>query len=260
MSEADQTPQDNQQQQQQDDGNKSENKFQSRINKLYGQKKEAEEFSANLEAENKELRSQMADLQEQMTALAGRNDPKEPQAGLDTTIPRDQNDGSAGNLNAELVKNIVQDTVGNILSQRDEQVKQRQQIQAAHQKAWRSAVEEMPALADKNSELYQAAQAVWDKDQELRNSPAGPYKAAVMARGFLGSDNVPKEKLQSATMQSAVNQRLDSGSSAKEIEEIDTELADLKNRMASGEMIQRVWPRYRELRAKKAELLQNKNQ
>jgi hypothetical protein len=107
--------------------------------------------------------------------------------------------------------------------------------------------------------LDEAAQAVWEKDQELRNSPAGPYKAAVMARGFLGSGSVSKEKLQSATMQSAVNQRLDNGSSAKEIEEIDTELADLKNRMASGEIIQRVWPRYRELRAKKAELLQSKN-
>jgi hypothetical protein len=253
MSEEEKTPQEGQEQEQ------KENKFQARINKLYGQKKEAEEFSANLEAENKELRSQMADLQERVSALAGRDDTGEPPAGPNTTIPRDQNDGSAGNLNAELVKNIVQDTVGSILSQRDEQVRQRQEIQSAHQKAWRSAVEEMPALADKNSELYQAAQAVWEKDQELRNSPAGPYKAAVMARGFLGSDSVSKEKLQSATMQSAVNQRLDNGSSAKEIEEIDTELADLKNRMASGEIIQRVWPRYRELRAKKAELLQSKN-
>jgi hypothetical protein len=253
MSEEEKTPQEGQEQEQ------KENKFQARINKLYGQKKEAEEFSANLEAENKELRSQMADLQERVSALAGRGDTGEPPAGPNTTIQRDQNDGSAGNLNAELVKNIVQDTVGSILSQRDEQVRQRQEIQSAHQKAWRSAVEEMPALADKNSELYQAAQAVWEKDQELRNSPAGPYKAAVMARGFLGSDSVSKEKLQSATMQSAVNQRLDNGSSAKEIEEIDTELADLKNRMASGEIIQRVWPRYRELRAKKAELLQSKN-
>lgn len=249
MSEAEKTPQPEQEQ------SKGENKFQARINKLYGQKKEAEEYSANLEAENQNLRSQMSELQEKVSALEGRSNVEDDRAGLDSTAQRTPADGNAGNLNAELVKNIVQDTVGSILSQRDQQVQKQQQIMQAHQKSWRSAVEEMPALADKNSELYQAAQQIWEKDAELRGSPAGPYKAAVMARGFLGPDGASQEKLNSVSMQNTIDQNLDSGNVNKAIQEIDTELAEISQKMANGEPIQRVWPRYKELKAKKGELL-----
>lgn len=242
-------------QNQDQDQNQNKNKIEERINTLYGQKKEAEESAANLEAENQNLRTQMLELQETVNNLKESvNTSQTDPAGK---ITPDNTDGNAGNLDADGIRKVVEETVGNVLNQRDSNVKKVEQLKQAHVNSWQQAVNQMPELKDQNSDLYQAAQRIWEKDAELKKSETGPFKAAVMARGFIGSnDTPPPDQLNSATQQhTSVSNNLSDGSKKKQLEAIESEIKTLKQDMATGKPITRTWPRFQELKMKRAELL-----
>jgi len=246
------TPNENEQQQQQQESGK--NKIEERINQLYGQKKEAEEYSATLQTENQNLRTQMLELQETVNNLKEKvGDVQAPPTG---NTRQEKTDGNAGNLDADGIRKVVEETVGNVLSQRDQNVQKADQLRQSHVKSWQQAVNEMPGLKDQNSDLYKTAQRIWERDAELQRSGAGPYKAAVMARGFIGSDNVSQEQLNSATQQNtAISNNLTQGNNKKQLEAVDKEIEDIKVQMASGKPITQTWPKYQALKQQRAELL-----
>ena len=241
-------PEDRQQQTPQDEGNK--NKIEERINKLYGQKKEAEEYSANLESENQTLRTQMLELQETVNNLKERKDD-----GQTTQAGQSSSNGNAGNLDAEGIRKVVEETVGSVLSTREQNSQKAAQLRNAQVQSWQKAVHEIPGLKDQNSDIYQAAQRIWERDTELKQSPSGPFKAAILARGFLGNDGVSTEQLNSVTQQSTISNNLSDGNTKGQLKAIEEEIAEVKVEMASGKPITRTWPRYQALKQKRAELL-----
>lgn len=234
------------------DSGTKKNKVEERINQLYGQKKAAEEYSAELQNENEKLRSQMLDLQSQMNELKEGNN-QTPNTTAGDNLP---NDGNAGNLDADGIRKVVEDTVGNVLTKREQQVQQAQQLRQALTQSWQKAVSTYPVLSDENSEMYKAAQQIWENDSKLKEDPNGPFKAAVMARGFIGPDSEPNQQQLNAATQSqhTANENISASDAKSELDQINKELEEVQKQMLNGDNIRKTWPRRKELKARKAEL------
>jgi hypothetical protein len=72
--------------------------------------------------------------------------------------------------------------------QLQEQQQRVQQVQVEQQQSLASAIEEFPELSDPNTDLYRVTDELLRQKPSLRNSPDGPYEAAMMARGILAEE------------------------------------------------------------------------
>jgi len=228
------------------------NKIEARINKLYGEKMEAVENAQAFKVENDELRTQMTQLQEQVAEL---------QTPAVTPTPQAGNDGNAGALDEAKLHAIIEESVGKVLSNNQATAKKQQALRQAQETSWGSAVAEMGVLKDQQSDLYRTAQNIWARDPELKASPNGPYKAAVMARGIVGFDASPDVNgVNAAQQQQTINQNFNTGSVDSAIAKLDQEIKVAKEALAtpSAGAIGGLWGKYKDLQAKKGELLRQK--
>ncbi|RLC82782.1 MAG: hypothetical protein DRJ03_18490 [Chloroflexi bacterium] len=229
-----------------------ENKVEKRINQLYGEKKEAQELAETLRSENTELRSQFLGLQEKVAGLeAAQPAPQqtqEPQAGTQISL----SGGDVGNI-----RDIVQEAVGQALTQRDAQAQNVNQLKQSHVNSWAKAIKEMPALKDQNTDIYKAANEIFLRDTELQKSYEGPFKAALMAKGIVGGDGATAEQLNAATQGSAT-QSIGSINAGKDLETAKAEFDEAKTELSNGAPYQIWYPRYTKARVKYNTLLKEK--
>jgi hypothetical protein len=153
-----------------------------RINKLYGQKREAEEYNARLEA-------QLAEMNRRMEALTARSAPP-ASAPYTNQYGSSQHSGfgappdgapPAGDFVSRAEMQAILDRERSLVSQAFE-------LTRAHDVARAEALTEFPDVFG-NPELRAAADQILASDPFLRQDPKGPYKAALMARGFSVSES-----------------------------------------------------------------------
>jgi len=230
----------------------NKNKIEQRINRLYGEKKEAEELATNLQAKNEELRAQMLDLQEQVKEIKSTPaQPQEPPAG--ETL-------NAGVFDEAKIEKIVEQSVGKVLSTNQAIVQENERLRQAQVSSWNDAKKDVPGLSDENSDIYKTAQNIWENDPEFKKSPNGPYKAAMMAQGIIAGDGRPNTSVNAATQQQTINSNLSAGSIDSKIDKIDKEIESLKDAMhrPTGGNIGSTWGRFKDLQAQKGELIKLK--
>lgn len=229
-----------------------ENKVEKRINQLYGEKKEAQELAETLRNENTELRSQFLGLQEKVAGLEAvspaSQQTQEPQAGKEFS----PSGNDVGNI-----RDIVQEAVGQALTQRDTQAQNVNKLRQAHVNSWGKALEEMPALKDKNTDIYKAANEIFLRDPEMQRSLEGPFKAALMAKGIVGGDGASTEQLNAATQQGSTSQVMGTISKEKQLAEAKAEFDLAKDKLASGAPHQIWYRKYSDARVKYNQLIKN---
>jgi len=230
------------------------NKIQQRINQLYGQKKEAEEASALLQAENNALRSQNLDLQEQINTGLGGQLPLPPKVDQ---VPAPKEPG----IPAVDIQKIVQDAVGNALGARDQAQNNALALKQQHVTSWGKAIGSIPELKDTNTDLYKTAQNIWDRDQNLRSDPEGPFKAAIMARGIIGTDAVSQGALNAAQQAGGVSAgNLNVQGPKAALEDAQKRLDEARGELSAGGLTAKWYPKYQQARMDIANLTKPKNE
>lgn len=152
---------------------------QKRINKLYGQKKAAEEVAlANAErariAEERLAQFQQFQPPQALQPPAYQNYPQpvnpyapQPETPADQTVSRAELQ-AALNAHGQFITNQMRLTNSHLISRRE-------------------AESDFPDVFS-NSELREAADQIWAADPYLQSDPQGPYKAAALARGLRASE------------------------------------------------------------------------
>jgi len=225
------------------------NKIETRINKLYGEKMAAQESANSFKVENDELRTQMLDLQEQVKGLQI----TEPDATPKPTVGEHVAEG----FDVAKLQGMIETSVGNVLSKGKEQAQKQEELRQAHVNSWGSATEEMAELKDKQSDLYKTAQNIWERDPELKQSRNGPYKAAMMARGIVGGTSKSGSEINAAQQQQTINTNIGVDNIDAAIVELDKEIELHKEQLSrpTGGNVGSVWMKYKDLQAKKGELI-----
>lgn len=232
------------------------NDAQARINQLYGQKRQAEEASAQLRAENEGLRTQLLSTQEQIALLRSQMQPQmQPQQNQPVPTLYQQNPAVvppvAGQGTPD-VKQAVEEVVGPFIQQLTAD-REAQMLRAAQEQSWGTAISTNPALNDVNSELYKTAQEIWGRDSQLQRHPHGPMLAAALAKDLLGQpapqSNVDPNLLNAANVAPGTGPT--EGAQKKEIETLraqyDAVVAEMRSNPGATD---RLYPQYRELRHK----------
>lgn len=166
---------------------------QKRINELYGKYKQAEEQTAAFEAQNAELRSQLATLQEEFTALKSQRQTPPP---ADPFAQPAANPVSGLDIE-KIVSTAVERAVGTVKAEQ-QQRDQVQQLRSAQVASFQRAAQNYPALGDPQSELNRTASEILKLDKYLQAHPDGPFLAAAVAQGFLTQPTpapTPEQKL-----------------------------------------------------------------
>jgi hypothetical protein len=233
------------------DPGQQKNKIQVRIDQLYGQKKEAEEVSASLKTENEGLRTQITELNERVGVL---ETPATP--APNPVIPTGQQE--VVGIDEAKIAEIVSNTVGKMMTERDNKVQTQQHLRQQHTQSWGAAVRQMPSLKDVKSELYQTAQALFERDPELQRSPNGPMKAAIMARGIVGNDNVDPNLLNAAAQGGGGANNLSGSTADAKLADVDKRLAAAKDALNTGVGVSNAWGIYKDLQAERAALIKQK--
>jgi hypothetical protein len=150
-----------------------------RINKLYGQKREAEEkaqqYEAILAEQNRKLDMLMGMQQRQPNPWTNQYGQSEhqPSSGF---IPAQSNPPPAGTP-------VSREEIQALLGAERQAFAQSMQLQHAHSASRDDAARDFPEVfSDQN--LRQAAERIWASDPYLQKDPQGPYKAAALARGL----------------------------------------------------------------------------
>lgn len=138
--------------------------MQRRIEKLFAQKRAAEEAVESERARNRELEERLARLEAERAVPA----PETPSREL----------GDLRGFVREAMEPFVR------------RLEERERIEAladAHEASWLAAEEEWPELAVETSDLSQLSKTILFRDEELLRSPNGPYKAVAIAAGMLAA-------------------------------------------------------------------------
>lgn len=222
MSEQDQQ----QQQQAADPAPPKKNSAEARIGFLYGQNKDLTEQLAQASSANEEMRSQLFELQEQVRAMrAGPASPGVP--GLDPVVTP-----SSGNENDALLRELkeLKTAVGSI-TQRDQLIQAQRALEQRQLQSYAEAQAEFTALADRSSELSQAADKIWKSDPILRQHVHGPYLAAHIANSFLGpkipADQQIERKLAATQLPTASVGPAPSNDKATQLKQLEEQKAKL---------------------------------
>ena len=155
-------------------------RFQDRINQLYGQKKEAEERAAQLEAR---LSDTLARLESRFQP-APQNQPYTNQYNqFPSNQPQAQTPPAADSVSrAELFA---------ALEQQRQVLASQSALMQAHTVSRLEAERTFPEVF-RNPSVKQAADEIWARDRTLQGDPRGPEKAAAQALGlFYASGSAP---------------------------------------------------------------------
>lgn len=145
-------------------------KVQDRINKLWGEKRSAEERAAEAERKYTELLAAQARL------------PAFSQVG--NPAPTDSfSFGSGASSDSPPAGYISREEFQRELNRQTQELLRHQALTQAHTVSRSEAQRDFPdVFAD--PELEAAANRIWSDDKALREDPHGPYKAAALARGL----------------------------------------------------------------------------
>lgn len=231
-----------------------------RINELYGKYKQAQEQTAQYEAQNAELRTQLAALTEEVTSLKTAR----PLSPIQDPFAAPAVPQSSGALTKEDLDRAVQQAVGPFIAERKHEA-QLAQLQTAQRNSYFAATREFPELADPNSELARTAGTILKLDTQLQLHPDGPYLATLAARGAMSSAAAPvPEAVKIAASQLPVGAPPAAGTKKRTRTEIEAEMDSLmdENRKkgwygaadgtASDIASQKRWIQYRQLQAELA--------
>jgi len=236
-----------------------------RIGQLYGQMKQEQEQRQAAEQAATELRSQLAELHEEVTLLKAQRPTQQAPAsafGVPPVVPP-----SSGTDTDAIVEKAVQRVVGPFMQEaRDRET--RAALQTQQQQAFAKAAQEFPDVAQAGSELNRLADQIWRSDKALQALPHGPYLAVLAARGALGvSPTVPVER-KVAAMQVGAGPGTGGVQSpnAPEVARLDAEIANLASSLqtgmdAAGRRVDpaRTWVQLRTAKIRRAKLVNDPN-
>ena len=153
----------------------SEPRVSDRLNKLYGQRREAEEHSARLEAMLVEQNRRIDALIASQTSR-----PSDHPAPYTNQYSSSPTPGTSVDAGQPLSRQDLQA----ILEQRDRAIFGALSVREQHDLAREEARRDYPEVFS-NADLNAAATRIWNEDRYLRSDPHGPYKAAALAYGLL---------------------------------------------------------------------------
>lgn len=148
-----------------------------RINKLWGQKQEAQEYAARLEAQNAELARRLSALETREAGRPYTNQNPYESSGL---VPSQSSPPPAGDF-------ISRAEMQAMLAQQGRGIAEFLALQTQHTAARNEAEREFPDVFQR-PEARAAYDQIWTSDPYLQRDPNGPVKAAALVRGFLGAD------------------------------------------------------------------------
>jgi chromosome segregation ATPase len=224
------------------------NKVEARINQLYGEKREAEELVTALQEENGVLRSQIDELSNSVESL------KATAPKLETGTP--EGETSAGLTPEDKIMVAVQKAVGMVFQQREDANRRAADLKQKHKQSFATAMKQFPDLQNQESELYKTANSLWSRDAELRNSPSGPLKAVIMARGCLDAPVSP-----SPAGVAGVGGNVGSATSTNvsgDLAKVEAQIEEVKTKLNAGSYTASAWVQYQNLKEKRAALLKQK--
>lgn len=163
-----------------------------RVDKLFAQKKAAEEGSAAERARADALEARLRELESQLAT------PRQaPTYGWPQPAPAPVTDGgfnpygappppppTAPAFDPRLIAGIVNQAVTPLV-QRVQMWEDREAIANQHEQSWEEAAGEFPEIEQPNSELRRLAEQLLRRDPEMARSANGPFRATLMARGLL---------------------------------------------------------------------------
>ena len=237
------------------------NTVQERISKLYGQLQEERENRTAADAENEQLRTQLLQLQEEVNVIKA-TAPAIPPTTFGAPAVVQQNSGDADIKN--LVAEAVREAVGPI-SETFEQQRRQQELIAQRRQSLQKALAAFPELADPNSELYQATDQVMRQDRRLHDDPDAPFRAAMIARGFLsehgqGQAAQPMPQQRAAAVSPPVGTGPNPSPKKEDADVVRTQLEETRKQLREadeGLERQRLWVEVNKLRRKLAGLVQD---
>jgi len=142
-------------------------RVQDRINKLWGEKRSAEERAEELERKLAEALAQNRPQFSQVGNPALSNDPFGSGSGSDSA--------PAGYISREEFQRE--------LNRQTQDLLRHQALTQAHTVSRSEAQRDFPDVFA-SPDLEAAANRIWSEDKALREDPHGPYKAAALARGL----------------------------------------------------------------------------
>ncbi len=165
-----------------------------RIDKLFAQKKAAEEGSAAERARADALEARLHELENQLHAQ--RQAP--PPYGYAQPAPAPAPAGGGFDpygapppppppppaFDPRLIAGIVSQAVAPF-AQRMQAWEEREALVNAHEASWEEVASEFPEIEQPNSELRRLAEQLLRRDPEMARSTNGPYRATLIARGLL---------------------------------------------------------------------------
>lgn len=145
-------------------------RVQDRINKLWGEKRTAEEKAAELERKLAEL-------------TAAQNAARFSTVGTPREEPSFSTLGSGSASDSAPAGYISREEFARELARQTQEIMRHQALTQAHTVSRSEAQRDFPDVFA-NPELEGAANRIWQEDRSLREDPHGPYKAAALARGL----------------------------------------------------------------------------
>jgi len=153
--------------------------IQRRIDKLYAQKKAAEEAAEAERQKVRELEAKLAELQA-------------PRSTSFWQAPAPQED----------LKKALQEVLAPVVERLDRH-ERTLTLAAQHEQSWAAAESEFPEITQPNSELRALAEDIISRDPELQASTNGPYKAVLLARGLLADARLTVARKRAAEIPAA---------------------------------------------------------
>jgi hypothetical protein len=183
--------------------------FQTRINKLTRQRREAEEQNTMLSQQLNLLSQQMEELRKQsrqsvaQPAIAPAGSPMDAFGGGEAQPTQPQ----AAPLNADDIAGIIAQQLNGYEQQRRNEQAAVVRLQTAQQESFQEALEDVPDLADGRTQAGKLFNQLWAQSP-LQSDPNGPFHVAMTVRGLLAGEpgeGVPsrgateQQKLQATT-------------------------------------------------------------
>jgi hypothetical protein len=216
---------------------------QTRINAIYGQKKQAEENFTAAVRENQELRTRLLAADERQAVqnrIAGRSQPEGAVSPISSSGAPAQHD-ELGAIRMQL------EGVNRALAQ--------QRLESLQAQSAKKATQMIPGLAAGDKRLMDAAADIFARDEVLRSHPHGPMLAAALAAQLQNSPQTPSaaQRAGVTTPTPGVFTAMSQGAAGKQLEAAQAELASVTEKMRQSGGSE-YWAKYQKLREQVQEL------
>lgn len=192
------------------DGSANQTSIEDRIAAIIGQRNSAQGEAEQLRTQNQELGSRLTSLEATIRGLiGGQTAPREPAAGDLSTLATSGTPKPASTARAQSddMAGLVQDAVSKALQpiyERFAANDKQAALNISHQRSYNEAVNLLPDLIDRESELSKAASRILESRADLLQLPDAPMLVAQIAKGIISDQRRSDKQTTDRKRQAAI--------------------------------------------------------